>query len=177
MKFIEIECPKCGATLNIDENRKECFCSYCGNKLIIDDGSRKFTHEHTYVYIDKSKEKELEFEKEKIQNRKREDKFDYIVQIISIAAACIAVLTSIISFILIRNTEEMVLLFSFLFIGISTAMGRVLKKKFPIGIIFISIIMIASCIAFLIMINEEEIVLLFSIAMVLVSHAIACIAK
>ena len=177
MKFIEIECPKCGAALNIDEKRKECFCSYCGNKLIIDDGSRKFTHEHTHIYIDKSREKELEFEKEKIKNIKKEDKFNYIVQIVSIATACIAVLTSIISFVLIRNADEMVLLFSFLFIGISTAMGRVLKKKFPIGTIFMSIIMIASCIAFLIMVSDEEIVLLFSIAMILVSHAIASISK
>ena len=46
--------------MDVDEARKECFCSYCGNKILIDDGMRTFTH----IHIDKTKERELAFEKD-----------------------------------------------------------------------------------------------------------------
>ena len=59
MKLIAVKCPQCDATIDIDENRKSCFCSFCGAKILIDDGSRTYTH----VFIDKTKEKELELEK------------------------------------------------------------------------------------------------------------------
>ena len=37
MKFISMRCTNCGAELDIDPDRKQVFCSYCGTKLIIDD--------------------------------------------------------------------------------------------------------------------------------------------
>ena len=32
IKFVSIKCPECGATLDIEEGRKQIFCSYCGTK-------------------------------------------------------------------------------------------------------------------------------------------------
>lgn len=38
-----IKCPECGATLNIESNRNQFFCSYCGAKVVL-------TNENEYVY-------------------------------------------------------------------------------------------------------------------------------
>lgn len=56
VKLISLKCPKCNANLSIEENRKRCFCSYCGTQIIIDDGSV----EHTYRKIDEARIKEAE---------------------------------------------------------------------------------------------------------------------
>lgn len=68
MKLIAVKCPQCDATIDVDENRKSCFCSFCGTKIIVDDGSRTYTH----IHIDKTREKELEFEKMKLEKEREE---------------------------------------------------------------------------------------------------------
>ena len=37
MKLISMICPHCGAQLSIDLDRRQAFCQYCGNTLLIDD--------------------------------------------------------------------------------------------------------------------------------------------
>ena len=37
MKLIDTTCPKCGADLHIDADRKSAFCEYCGGQVLIDD--------------------------------------------------------------------------------------------------------------------------------------------
>ncbi len=32
--FVTLRCPNCGATLEIEENREICFCTYCGVKIL-----------------------------------------------------------------------------------------------------------------------------------------------
>ena len=44
MKLIEVTCPKCGATMKVDQNKKEMNCEYCGNKFLIDDEVLKVKH-------------------------------------------------------------------------------------------------------------------------------------
>ena len=68
MKLIAVKCPQCDATIDVDENRKSCFCSFCGTKIIVDDGSRTYTH----IHRDKTREKELEFEKMKLEKEREE---------------------------------------------------------------------------------------------------------
>lgn len=36
MKFIEAECPNCGAKLHLNNSSKRAFCNYCGNQIIVD---------------------------------------------------------------------------------------------------------------------------------------------
>ena len=43
INFVTVKCPECGASINIEENRTNAFCSYCGAKIII-------TNENEYVY-------------------------------------------------------------------------------------------------------------------------------
>ena len=44
MKLIEVTCPKCRATMKVDQNKKEMNCEYCGNKFLIDDEVLKVKH-------------------------------------------------------------------------------------------------------------------------------------
>ena len=30
VKIISVKCPECNASISIEDNRKECFCQYCG---------------------------------------------------------------------------------------------------------------------------------------------------
>ena len=37
MKLFSMICPHCGAQLSIDLDRRQAFCQYCGNTLLVDD--------------------------------------------------------------------------------------------------------------------------------------------
>ena len=39
MKVVSLTCPGCGANLSIEDGRKQCFCEYCGMKIMLDDES------------------------------------------------------------------------------------------------------------------------------------------
>lgn len=67
VKLIAVKCPECGATLNIEEDRTQAFCTYCGTKVLVHN-----ENEHIYRNIDKAgiarakterivKEKQMEF--------------------------------------------------------------------------------------------------------------------
>lgn len=56
VKMVSVKCPECNASLSIEEERKQCFCQYCGTKIIIDDGSTT----HTYRKVDEARIKEAE---------------------------------------------------------------------------------------------------------------------
>ena len=55
VKFISVKCPECGASLNIEGNRRQAFCTYCGVKIIIDN-----ENEHIYRNIDEARVKQAE---------------------------------------------------------------------------------------------------------------------
>ena len=56
MRLIKMTCPNCGAELELDAERTQAFCTYCGNKLYIEDGSIKITNR----IIDEARLKEAE---------------------------------------------------------------------------------------------------------------------
>lgn len=56
MKLIDTTCPKCGANLHIDADRKSAFCEYCGAQLLIDD-------EVQHLQIDNAESAGYAFEK------------------------------------------------------------------------------------------------------------------
>ena len=60
MKVIDVKCPHCGGEIHIADNRKECFCEFCGSKLLIDDGIAR----QEVIIRDEAKLKELEMEEE-----------------------------------------------------------------------------------------------------------------
>ena len=71
MKMISVQCPSCGANMDVEEERSYAFCSYCGEKVII-----RADNEQVIRKIDEEaiknaevaqliRLKELELEKEK----------------------------------------------------------------------------------------------------------------
>ena len=70
MKMYQLNCPACGATVEIEQDRKSMFCSYCGSKIYMDDGVKRveITKNINYhqTYTDEAKIREHE-RKEKIQ--------------------------------------------------------------------------------------------------------------
>ena len=56
MKLIDTTCPKCGADLHIDADRKSAFCEYCGGQVLIDD-------EVQHLQIDNAESAGYAFEK------------------------------------------------------------------------------------------------------------------
>ena len=76
IKTISLKCPECNANLSVDGDLKQCFCQYCGTKILIDDGSTT----HTYRQVDEARLKEaevqqlLELKKLEIAEQKRLDK-------------------------------------------------------------------------------------------------------
>ncbi len=39
MRLVELECPNCGAMLQVDKELKECACNYCGHVFVLDNES------------------------------------------------------------------------------------------------------------------------------------------
>lgn len=56
MKLIRLTCKNCGAQLELDADRKQAFCTYCGTKLYLDDESIQITNR----IIDEARIKEAE---------------------------------------------------------------------------------------------------------------------
>ena len=56
MKLIKLTCSNCGAQLELDADRRQAFCTYCGEKLLLDDESIHITNR----IIDEARLKEAE---------------------------------------------------------------------------------------------------------------------
>ena len=41
MKIKSLNCPECGASIEIDKSRDVCFCSYCGCKIAVDEDKKE----------------------------------------------------------------------------------------------------------------------------------------
>ena len=56
MRLINLTCSHCGAELQIDADRKQAFCTYCGSKILIEDEDIQITNR----IIDEARLKEAE---------------------------------------------------------------------------------------------------------------------
>lgn len=75
MKAYEVKCPECGAELEIDGKRDSIFCSYCGTKILLDDGIERKEITHRFVNesaIAKSKAS-VELERMRLDYRQQEN--------------------------------------------------------------------------------------------------------
>ena len=96
MRLISQTCPHCGAQLNIDLDRRQAFCQYCGTRLLIDEEN---TININTRFIDEARLKEaevrlkeLEYEREKDSAYTREVKSWRTLVLVYIAALAIGFL-------------------------------------------------------------------------------------
>lgn len=81
VKFISIKCPECGANLEMEQDRKVMFCSYCGRKIMmVDENEFKYDVTHRHVDVAKIREVEENAEIKKVRERLKKEKFDAIVE-------------------------------------------------------------------------------------------------
>ena len=64
MKLKRMECPGCGASVDIREGFKYGICAYCGTKVFLE------TNSYEFVFRDEAKLRELELQEE---SRKRHE--------------------------------------------------------------------------------------------------------
>lgn len=60
MKAYTINCPSCGANVNLEKDVPRCFCPYCGTQIIVDDGVQR----SEVVYRDEAKILELQLQEQ-----------------------------------------------------------------------------------------------------------------
>lgn len=75
IKMIAVECPRCGAQLDVEEDREYAFCSYCGTKILIENDN-----EYTYRHIDEARVYEAKTDRyvrmEQLKRDNRDDERD-----------------------------------------------------------------------------------------------------
>lgn len=93
VKIISLKCPECGADISIEEGHKQCFCQYCGAKILIDDGSTI----HTYRKVDEARIKEAEVDKlirlKELEIKQKEAERKGKIKILKIKAVLLLVFT------------------------------------------------------------------------------------
>ena len=63
MTMIELKCPDCGATMDVEEGREFIFCQYCGRKIYLADvGTELRRYELKRIYDNKDRETEEKYE-------------------------------------------------------------------------------------------------------------------
>ena len=98
IKLISVKCPECGATLEVEEGRKQIFCSYCGSKVILENDN-----EYIYRHIDEAsikqteaetmlKMKELEIEEKENEKSRKNRKTAYIIALVFVVIGLITTL-------------------------------------------------------------------------------------
>ena len=74
MKLIQLTCSKCGANLEIDPDRGQTFCQYCGAKLMLaDDESIHITNR----IVDEARLKEAEVRLRELEYQREKDQREF----------------------------------------------------------------------------------------------------
>lgn len=93
MKVISLSCPECGGKLDdikIADGKKDLFCNFCGNHILLEDENYKIVEHRT---VDEVKLRQLEFEKEKYEREAKNRKY---LLIAGVAFMILGVITLII---------------------------------------------------------------------------------
>lgn len=67
MELITTTCPACGGSIHVQSNQKQCYCTFCGSQVLIDNGEKTFT----YRTVDEARLRELELENKRLEMAER----------------------------------------------------------------------------------------------------------
>lgn len=169
MKLFVLKCPECGASLDIPEDRKQFYCSYCGNKILLDDGSRTVTH----IHVNKTREKELILEEKKIIQKQKSNSTKERETLISCSSIVIAVISIVVAFLIVKDDFNIMFNFCFFLVGFSTGLFRFLKKRSTLGIMLLSSIITATSVLFIALRNDFDTTFTIALAITVVVHMAA----
>lgn len=73
IEFVKMKCESCGNMIDIDPNRKEGYCTYCGSKFMLVN-----SNEHIYRTVDEAQIRKIEAEERikmaEFEQKKHDDK-------------------------------------------------------------------------------------------------------
>lgn len=103
MKYKTIDCPKCGAPLNINPEIESpfIFCQYCGTKLVLDGDRFTYNKNETYRTVDDAKIKEAEVRRDirfreldyaEKRDRRKTGRWKFIAVLVIVGILLLAVL-------------------------------------------------------------------------------------
>lgn len=75
--LIKLQCPNCSANLEVDKSLEQCFCTYCGTKILIQNSNKaSFTYvDQAALAAEENKKRALELEeKKRVEDLKRAKK-------------------------------------------------------------------------------------------------------
>lgn len=105
--LVPMTCPQCGATIDAPVNQDECFCTYCGAKILINNENVKTININKNVKktnVDEAKIAEVELKNKKLK--------------IIVAAAIVAAIALIITIILAVNGNYIAMFALLIILGI-----------------------------------------------------------
>lgn len=130
IKLITVKCPECGASLDIEEGRKQLFCSYCGSKILIQNDNEYIVHNINEADVRQAEADKIirlrELELEEREN-KQIGKWHKTAYIIAGAVAAFGLLVQLIA----PNNETggMILLIGMLIAGWTFTYGNIFRDN------------------------------------------------
>ncbi|MBE6724964.1 MAG: hypothetical protein E7576_07190 [Ruminococcaceae bacterium] len=109
INLIKLECPHCGANLEVKDDVRQCFCTYCGMKIVIDNNN-----EHIIRTIDEGQIREAELQyklrileiKEAKERESRERKVKLIAGISLGTLMLLSIIAGIICYTIAKNSYD-----------------------------------------------------------------------
>ena len=81
INLIKLQCPNCSANLEVDASLKQCFCQYCGTKILLHNENEQTVNiNQTSRFVDEAElakqeneRKKIEFEQKKYADKKAKE--------------------------------------------------------------------------------------------------------
>lgn len=127
--FTAVKCPECGASLPIEEGRKQIFCSYCGSNVIV-------TNENEYIYrrIDEASIQQAETDRlVRLRKLAIEEKKSSTKRILIIIWLIVVVILLTIGIILMNSHEGLAGIYLVLFAFMFTMIGLIVASNLSNG--------------------------------------------
>lgn len=71
--FVKLVCPACGANLDVDAKLSQCFCQYCGTKILLhNENEHTVNINQTSRFVDEAELAKQEVEKKKLEMAQEE---------------------------------------------------------------------------------------------------------
>ena len=130
IEFVVLKCPQCGAQLQIENGRKQAYCSYCGAKILIH-------NENEYIHrtIDEAEivktEADREIRLKELEMRNKNTNLLKWVAILYFAFVAVLFIISLVGDATGNESSSLYRLYAILlfFIGICVLLNYIIDKK------------------------------------------------
>lgn len=100
IKFVKLKCPNCYANLEVDKSFRQCFCTYCGTRILIDNSNERTVRVIDEADLAREENRKLEIDLKRENNERNQERKDRIFEVI------IRLIGSILAFALILYLIE-----------------------------------------------------------------------